>query len=263
MSQARKNNDLSTVPPASFSASQAPTQHFLDRVIGTDPLSALEDKSSDTLDFLRQSNQDANSFINKPLQDTLFTEIRHRTPLDHDSYPTDLEQFRYFVRQRENLDYPQFWRCLLTTAHRKNPELTTSATCYLDTHQLAKGYDYFDLGDLALSPDEMQLALTTDTEGDEIYRLSLIDLSSGKLKHFDDLPELASDLLWSEDPDILLCCPLDDTQRPWQVMALNIRTGQHQILFQEADPRYWVGCSKSRDRQSLFIESLSKQSTAY
>ncbi|MFG1491553.1 hypothetical protein ABMA58_20040, partial [Oceanospirillum sp. HFRX-1_2] len=93
MSQAKQNNDLSTA-----SGNQIP--HFLSRKLGKDPLSALEQKSDDTLNFLKKCNEDANSALNSSLQDILFQEIRHRTPLDHDSYPTDLEHYRYFVRRK-------------------------------------------------------------------------------------------------------------------------------------------------------------------
>ncbi|MDX1318811.1 MAG: hypothetical protein R3207_01445, partial [Oceanospirillum sp.] len=236
---------------------------FLSRELKNDPLSSLEKKNPQTMAFLKKCNQDANSALSDVLQETLFQEIRHRTPLDHDSYPTDLEQFRYFVRQREVLDYPQFWRAPLSAENRQNQENLHQASCYLDTNKLAEEYDYFDLGDLAISPDEQLLAITTDTEGDEIYSLQLVDLNQDQWRSIDDLPPLASDLIWSEDQSTLLCFPLDDTQRPWQVMALNIETGDQQIIFEEADARFWVGCSKSRDRKTIFIESLSKQSTHY
>ncbi len=236
---------------------------FLSRELKPDPLAALEEKSDDTLDFLKKCNEDANSALNNKLQETLFQEIRHRTPLDHDSYPTDLEHYRYFVRQREAFDYPQFWRAPLNQFNSLNQEHLEEASCYLDNNALAEGYDYFDLGDIAISPDEQLLALTTDTEGDEIYELSLVNLDSGEWQSFDELPPLASDLIWTEDQSTLLCFPLDDTQRPWQVLALNIVTGEQKIIFEETDARFWVGCSKSRDRKHIFIESLSKQSTSY
>lgn len=257
MSQAKQNNDLSS----SFSRKQP----FSPSAISGDSvaLSALEQKSDETLNFLKKCNQDANTFLNAQLQETLFQEIRHRTPLDHDSYPTDLDRFRYFVRQREALDYPQFWRAPLNKDNCNHQEHLKAAECYLDTNALAEGKEYFDLGDMAISPDEALLAITTDTEGDEIYDLQLVDLASGQWQTFENLPPLASDLIWSEDQSILLCFPLDDTQRPWQVLALNIANGEQTIIFEEADARFWVGCSKSRDRKHLFIESLSKQSTSY
>ncbi|MFG1489320.1 prolyl oligopeptidase family serine peptidase, partial [Oceanospirillum sp. HFRX-1_2] len=112
-------------------------------------------------------------------------------------------------------------------------------------------------------PDEQLLAITIDTDGDEIYELHLVNLTTNHWQTFDELPPLASDLIWSEDQETLLCFPLDDTQRPWQVMALNITSGEQHIIFEENDARFWVGCSKSRDRKHIFIESLSKQSTGY
>lgn len=256
MSQAKQNNDLSTAPEK-----QIP--EFLSRTLKADPLAAFERKSNKTLNFLKKCNEDANLALNTELQERLFQEIRQRTPLDHDSYPTDLKHFRYFVRQREALEYPQFWRAPLTPENQQDQKHLEQASCYLDTNRLAEGHDYFDLGDLAISPDEQLLALTTDTQGDEIYQLRLTNLSTGQWKTFDQLPPLASDLIWSEDQNTLLCFPLDDTQRPWQVMALNVITGQTNLIFEEQDARFWVGCSKSRDRKFIFLESLSKQSTRY
>ena len=240
MSQAKQNNDH---------------PNFLKRELPEDSELWLEEKSQQTLDYLAAQNLEADKWLNSSLQEQLFQEIRHRTPLNYDSYPTDLEYFSYFVRHREALNYPQYWRYPIG--------LKDNAKCYLDINPWAKDENYFDLGDLAISPDEMLLAMTLDTEGDEQYQLQLLDLNSGEITYFDDLPPLTSDIIWSEDQSLLLCFPLDDTQRPWQVMVLNIQTGEQQVIFTEEDARFWVGCSKSRDKQTLFIESLSKQSSEY
>ncbi|OPX54440.1 oligopeptidase B [Oceanospirillum multiglobuliferum] len=240
MSQALTNNDH---------------PNFLNRTLVPEQDKWLEKKSTKTLNFLKSQNARADQWLNSSVQNDLFQEIKHRTPLNNDSYPSDLEHFSYFVRTSETLNYPQFWRYPIG-----KPE---QATCYLDQNHLAEGEDYFDLGDIAISPDESLLAMSVDTEGDEQYQLKIIDLNTQQWLALPELPPLASDLLWSEDQDLLICYPLDDTQRPWQVLVLNIQTQTQQVIFTEPDGRFWLGCSKSRDRKTLFIESLSKQSTEY
>ncbi len=264
MSQAKQNNDL----PA-----------FLNAELSLDPEQWLEEKSQRTLNYLKQQNQNADQWLDPALQETLFQEIRHRTPLDNDSYPSSLEKFSYFVRTQEALNYPQYWRYPvdLNATSNENPNAAPNesssaqsnntqpdgAHCYLDINPMAEEEEFFDLGDMAISPDEMLLAITTDTEGDEQFQLQIINLEDGSIEYFDDLPPLTSDLIWSENQHQLICFPLDDTQRPWQIMVLDIFTGEQTIIFTEEDARFWVGCSKSRDRQTLFIESLSKQSSEY
>lgn len=240
MSQAKKNNDL---------------PDFLNTDLSPNPLNWLENKSESTLNYLKRCNLEADQWLNNDLKQQLFSEIRQRTPLDHDSYPSELDRYSYFVRSKEALNYPQYWRFPIGC-----PE---QAQCYLDVNVMAQQQDYFDLGDMSISPDESLLAISVDIEGDELYQLELIDLVSGKRKTFDDLPDLTSDLIWTETPNQLICFALDDTQRPWQVLLLDIDTGHWEVIFEESDARFWVGCSKSRDRKTLFIESLSKQSSEY
>lgn len=229
--------------------------NFLNRTLAPESDQWLEKKSAKTRQFLNAQNQRADQWLNDKLQAILFDEIKHRTPLNNDSYPSDLERFSYFVRTHEALNYPQYWRYPIG-----QPE---KACCYLDQNVLAEAEAYFDLGDIAISPDENLLAMTIDTEGDEQYQLQIINLTTGQWLALPELPPLASDLLWSENQDQLICYPLDDTQRPWQVLVLNTQTQAQQVIFTEPDGRFWLGCSKSRDRKTLFIESLSKQSTEY
>ena len=240
MSQANKNNDL---------------PDFLNTVLPPENNLWLEKKSEKTLNYLKQCNQVADRWLDSTLKEQLFQEIRKRTPLDHESYPTALEKYCYFVKTQEALNYPQHWRYPVD-----QPE---AAHCYLDVNPEASELDYFDLGDMAISPDENLLAITTDTEGDELYLLELIDLETGERKQFSQLPPLTSDLIWTETAHQLICFALDETQRPWQVLLLDINTGETNVIFEEPDARFWVGCSKSRDKKRLFIESLSKQSSEY
>ncbi len=98
------------------------------------------------------------------------------------------------------------------------------------------------------------LAYTTDEDGSERFRLHLKDLASGE-----ELADLVANtsgyLEWAEDGRTLLYVELNDQLRPYRVRAhrLGDDPADDAVLYEEADPAFFVSIGKTRSRRFVLI----------
>ena len=68
----------------------------------------------------------------------------------------------------------------------------------LDVNELANGYEFYELGEVALSPNEQLMAYSEDTDGRRIYTVRFKDLSSNTM--LDDALEITEgQVVWAND----------------------------------------------------------------
>ncbi|MGY3858483.1 prolyl oligopeptidase family serine peptidase [Aeromonas intestinalis] len=126
----------------------------------------------------------------------------------------------------------------------------------LAPRQPAEGY--YELAAWALHPNGHWLALAEDSRGDRDYRITLLDLASGKT--LATLPHRASDLLWSLDGKTLYTVANErSTLRPWQLQAW--QNGKETLVYEEADPAWLIGLYRTTDRRHLILQSNNHNSS--
>jgi oligopeptidase B len=131
----------------------------------------------------------------------------------------------------------------------------------LDENELAEGRSYFALRALSPSPDGRLLAYSTDDDGSERYALHLRDPADGH-ELADLVTNTSGSVVWAEDGRTLLYVELDASLRPFRVRAhrLGEDAAAAPVLFEEADPAYFVSIGKTLDRRFLLIVSGSHES---
>ncbi|EPC03260.1 peptidase S9 [Litchfieldella anticariensis FP35 = DSM 16096] len=205
--------------------------------------------------FLDSANEEFGRWFTplEPLVDTLYHGHLARRELAVTGLPTPLDHYTYWSETAADADYPVWWR---------HPNGTPSAAHrFLDLQTRATEHHFFELGDMAISPDEEWLAWTEDTQGDEYFDLYLKRLPDGKPRKL--LGEIGPELIWAEDNRTLLFTRYDTTQRPDSVWRLGIDTPDEepQQSFHEPDPEFWVGLGKTRSRAWLIVETASKDTS--
>lgn len=204
----------------------------------------------DVSTFLAAANQQHDAWFKPlaPLADALYESHLSRRELSVTSLATTLDHFTFWSETAADEEYPRWWR---------HPNGQSEATeCILAVPDLAAGQAFYDMGDMALSPDESWLAWTDDTQGDERFNLWLKRLPDGQPIHL--LSDIGPSLCWAEDQThdsgSLLFTRFDDTQRPDSIWCLPIafsQTPQPQpatLLLRENDPEFWLGMGKTRSR---------------
>ncbi|MCS2609003.1 S9 family peptidase [Halomonas dongshanensis] len=200
-----------------------------------------------------------------PLAENLYNEHLARRELAVTSLPAALDHFTLWSETAADQDYPRWWR-----HPNGEPE---QRECFFDVNARAGEAEFYDIGDMALSPDEQWLAWTEDTQGDERFTLWLKALPSGTpVKLLDDIGPA---LCWAEDQSAeaatLLFTRFDATQRPDSVWRLALKLASSSsdapsaeepvLVWRDDDPEFWVGMGKTRSREWLIIESASKQTS--
>ncbi|GAA3901722.1 S9 family peptidase [Halomonas cibimaris] len=224
----------------------------------------LEDSASPaTRDFLEAANAEHAAWFAPlaPLAESLYQGHLARRELASTGIETALDHFTFYTTVEADADYPRFWRY-----PNGKPD---ARECFFDLPARAAGRDFFDIGDMALTPDERWLAWTEDTRGDERYALWLKRLPDGKPRAL--LDDIGPALCWAEDQTAqsatLLFTRFDATQRPDSVWHLPVALGEGakdgaaRLVWQESDPEFWIGMDKTRSRRWLMLESASKDTS--
>ena len=237
----------------------------------TDPYAWMRDKADpEFLAYLNAENAYTEA-VTAPLADLrqeIYGDISARTKQTDLSVPEfvrhpGLGEYWYYARSTEGLDYPSYHRCpaqgrdSLPDPSKGTPE---GEQLLLDAQALATGKEFFALGCFDVSPNGRLAAYSVDTTGDERYRLTFLDLLTGQAMA-DEVPEVASGGCWAGD-DAFCYLTVDDAWRPdrlWRHRLGDI--GEDELLYTEADERFWLGVDSSRDNRWVQLGAASKSST--
>lgn len=236
----------------------------------------LEEKNnSEVIDYLEAENKYTEEVMKstKALQGDLFSEIKSRIQENDQSAPWQLDQYLYYIRTEAGKEYSIFCRKLIDSQ-------TATEEILLDENVLAHGYDFFDIGDIEISPCHKFLAYTVDTNGNECYDIYLKYLPNQKTaklnfsSQHDHNINLASEIMWSADSKNILYLRLDDTLRPFEVWCCDINTQNLKIIYnnpahcitncliyKEPDERFRLSVDRTRSDKYLLITSSSHVST--
>ena len=216
--------------------------------------------------FLTAANAESDRWFAPlaPLSDALYHGHLARRELAVSSLAEALDHYVYWSETAADADYPVWWRHAIGA----DPADTRQHECLLDLQSLSRHHDFVELGDMAISPDEQQLAWTLDTSGDEVFSLRLATLNatngdSRNAGHDDEclLEDIGPDLVWAEDGQHLLFTRYDSTQRPFEIWCLNVASRAETLLYREEDSEFWVGMGKTRSRAWLILETASKDTS--
>ena len=190
----------------------------------------------------------------RALQETLFNEMKGRIQETDVSVPLVQGPYAYVTRTEEGRQYAIHARAHTSDPHREST--------LLDENKLADGHEFFALGTFEVSPSHDLLAYAIDTDGDEVYRLAVKDLTTG-LDLPDVVEETAPGCAWAADSNSLLYVTLDEAMRPWQVWCHRLGTSADAdtLVLQEDDDRFYVGLSVSSTDAFVFIQLGSQVTT--
>ncbi len=249
------DSNYSTVqPPAQPPvASQRPKKlvtHGDERI---DPYYWLSDRDNpEVIDYLEAENTytEAQTQHTKALQKTLYDEMLGRIQETDLSVPYRYGDYFYYSRTQAGQAYSI--RC------RKPKSLEAAEEVLLDENALAKGYEYFSLGDYDISPNHKLLAYSTDTQGDERYTLKFQTIETKQ-----DFPEQILNTgggVWANDNRTFFYLRLDEANRPAQVWRHRLGTAPEQdtLIYSETDDAFFLSLAVTRSKAYLLLSADSK-----
>ena len=181
------------------------------------------------------------------LIDDLFAEMKGRIKQDDSSVPARDGDFLYWWAYQPGAQYPRWLR---------RPIAGGDAQLIFDEAAEAEGKEYFLLDALKVSPDARLIATMVDDTGSERFTLRIRDLATGKDE------ETITDVgigapVWSADGSAILFCEVDDKWRSYRARLHRLGTpvASDITIYEEQDPGFTVGLSRSQDRSLIFISS--------
>ncbi|MEC8208655.1 MAG: oligopeptidase B, partial [Pseudomonadota bacterium] len=243
-------------PPVAKKQPQQLTTHQLTR---TDNYYWMRDDERENEDVLAHLNAE-NDYCDKqladikPLREQLFNELKDRIVKDDNTVPVKDGQYWYHSEVRGDDEYARHYRSSSIEARDKH--------LLLDVNQLAGDYEFYELGEVAISPDEQLLAYSEDTEGRRIYTVRFKNIANGEM--FSDVIEnTEGQVVWANDSKTVFYVKKDlQTLLGFQVYRHGLGTSQADdvLVYEEQDKSFFMGLGKSRD-ESLIIIDLATTET--
>lgn len=250
---AQNQKDSLVTPPKANKVPHVMTEHGDAR---TDNYYWLRDdsrKDPKVLDYLNAENAYTESVMKegKALEETLFNEMVSRMAQNDESVPYIYNGYTYRTIYQEGKDFPIY--------QRKPVNNEGEWEVLVDGNERAKGHEFYQLGDLTISPDNKRIAIAEDKEGRRNYNVAYKDLSDNTWKE-NVLTNISANLVWANDSKTLFYVDKDpQTLLPYQIYRHQYGTDRKQDvkIFEENDDRFytWMGKSKSEDYILVSIES--------
>ncbi|WP_311747919.1 S9 family peptidase [Proteus penneri] len=250
---AQNQKDSLVTPPKANKVPHVMTEHGDTR---TDNYYWLRDdsrKDPKVLDYLNAENAYTESVMKegKALEETLFNEMVSRMAQNDESVPYIYNGYTYRTIYQEGKDFPIY--------QRKPVNSESEWEVLVDGNERAKGHEFYQLGDLTISPDNKRIAIAEDKEGRRNYNVAYKDLSDNTWKE-NVLTNISANLVWANDSKTLFYVDKDpQTLLPYQIYRHQYGTDRKQDvkIFEENDDRFytWMGKSKSEDYILVSIES--------
>lgn len=188
----------------------------------------------------------------KPLQETLFQEMKGRIQEVDSSAPEKFKDYFYYTRTEAGKQYPIYCR--------KKETLDAPEEILLDQNILAEGLEFCSVSAFSISPDQTKLAYSLDLEGAEVYTIYIKDLASGEL-YPDKIQGVFGSVYhttgveWANDSQTLYYITLDEYHRANKLFRHTLGTDPKQdaLLFQEMDETFSISLHKSRSKDYLML----------
>lgn len=216
-------------------------------------------KPAPIIQYLEKENNYTQYMMRKTenLQEDIYDEILSRIQETDVNVPYKMGQYLYYSRTKKGSSYPFYYRQKILGQNKLGEE-----TLILDLNEMAKTFDYLQLGRFEISPSEHYLAFTLDTNGSEKYQLYIKDLRTNQLTKTSIL-DISPSFAWANDNQTIFYSREDHARRPYKVFRANIFTKKsasspnETLLYHEKDEKFRVHIRKSKSQKYIFMDVAS------
>ena len=264
-----KNNDMKSTDSKAPVAKKQPTKlemhgdvridnYFWMRLSDAQKLAEVKDEQTkEVIDYLDAENAyyDDVTAYSKNFEEKLFEEMKGRIKEDDASVPYKNNGYYYITRYEKGMQYPIY--------SRKKETLDTEEQILFNVNDMAKEYDYYQLGGLNVSPDNKLAVFATDTVSRRQYFLRIKNLETGNI-YTDIIDNTTGGSVWANDNKTIFYTKKDPiTLRSEKIFrhVLGTPTSEDVEVYHEKDETFGVYVTKSKSKKYIIIGSYSTVST--
>lgn len=228
--------------------------YFWMRLSDEQKAAAIKDEQTENvIAYLEAENKYYNTIVGytNNFQEHLFQEMKGRIKEDDSSVPYKNNGYFYNTRYEVGKQYPIY--------SRKKGSLDAAEEILFDVNEMAKDFDYYQLGGLNVSPNNKLVVFATDTVSRRQYFLRIKNLETGKI--YDDIIEnTTGGSVWANDNKIIFYTKKNPvTLRSEKIFrhVLGTPTSEDVEVYHEKDDTFGTYVTKSKSKKYIIISSFA------
>ncbi|QTD39253.1 S9 family peptidase [Polaribacter batillariae] len=232
--------------------------YFWMRLSDKQKLTEVNDKQTQkVIDYLEAENAYYNKVTayTKDFEAKLFEEMKGRIKEDDASVPYKDNGYFYITRYEKGMQYPIY--------SRKKENLEAEEQIMFNVNEMAKDFDYYQLGGLNVSKDNKLVVFATDTVSRRQYFLRVKNLETGEI-YKDIIDNTTGGSVWANDNKTFFYTKKDPiTLRSSKVYrhVLGTSSLEDVEVYHEKDETFSTYVTKSKSNKYIIIGSYSTVST--
>ena len=209
------------------------------------------------INYLEAENDyhDKITAYNKNFEEELFLEMKGRIKEDDATVPYKDNGYFYITRYEKGKQYPIY--------SRKKEHLEAEEQIMFDVNQMSKGYEYYKLGGLNISPNNKLAVFATDTVSRRQYFLRIKNLETGEI-YKDIIDNTTGGSVWANDNKTIFYTKKNPvTLRSEKIYrhVLGTPTSEDVEVYHEKDETFGTYVTISKSKKYIIIGSYSTTST--
>ena len=228
--------------------------YFWMRLSDDQKLASVKDKQTQkVVSYLEAENDYYESITHytKSFQEELFQEMKSRIKEDDSSVPYKSDGYFYITRFEIGNQYPIY--------SRKKETLEAPEEILFNVNEMAKGFDYYQLGGLSISPDNKLAVFAVDTVSRRQYFLRIKNLKTGEF-YKDIIENTTGGSVWANDNKTIFYTKKDPkTLRSEKIFrhVLGTPVSEDVEVYHEKDETFGTYVTKSKSKKYIIIGSYS------
>jgi len=202
------------------------------------------------LDHLAAENTYIDAYFSDQKENTqkLFEEMKGRIKLADSSAPIKRDDYYYYSRTEEDKSYRIFCR--------KLGSLDAEEEVLLDVNELAKDKKYVVVRSITVSEDHNLLAYSVDYEGNEKYKIQLLDLRTREYLP-DTIDNTIGSLVWHSNNSSFFYTPRDEDMKVSMVKhhKLGEEVSSDITIYKEKDSKFFVSIGSTSSEDYMVINT--------
>jgi len=218
-------------------------------------------ENPEMLAYVKAENAYADAMLahTKPLETRIYNEIIGRLKQDDATVPYLMNGYWYYRRFETGKEYPVY-------ARRKGSK-DAPEEILLDVNEMAKDHDFFEIGEIAISPNSQLVAWAEDTVGRRQYTIRVMEIATRKVYPL-ALPNVENNVVWAGDNQTFLYVEKDpETLLGRKVRSHHIDSSNlasvpgDPLVWEQTDESFYTSVGKTKDDKYLWIASQSTVSS--
>ena len=216
-------------------------------------------EDEEVLSYLNKENKyyTVQTAHTKGFQSELFTEMKGRIKEDDSSVPYKLNGYWYQTLYQTGKEYPIY------TRHKE--KLNTPKDIMFDGNEMALGSDYFQIGGIAISPNNKIAAYGVDKVSRRQYNIRFKNLETGEVFE-DSIENTTGGGVWANDNQTFFYTKNDTvTLRSDKIYKHKLGTpsSEDELVFHEKDDTFTTYVYRTKSRKYIVIGSSSTLTSEY